>query len=488
MMAAVLPAMIAGCTADSWQEAPADAALVPISVSVAGNSTTRAGMEVQESQFLQNETVYVHFAEGTAVNSNSQAISNLLYRTTDNNGTTAITDGGQQPFVSPEVDAITVHAYYPHTDSYTQQYSDYQLMTETSDAFAVQEDQSDDEFYKFSDLMFATATVQRQGKSVMIPLQFRHLMAKVTIMAIAMENVTKINDIRLISGYRGIDITDPLNGTLGTALFDKNTAEASLKVWEKSGGADTVFCSALLPPQTIDGDFIRFSTDNGDYTYKVSQKTLESGKEHVFVLRVGATAPIDDSRTIVVSPIADQVYTGSAITPAVEVKNAQNETLTAGTDYRVVTTNAVNVGTATAIIIGLGERYAGSVEKVTFNIVKAAGTISFAKAADEIAYWENRTYNGDGTDNPLTKVGDGTVTYSSGDTSIATVDASTGRVTLLKDGTVTITATVADGQNYHYATPTASYTLTVKPRTPIDPNSNIDDWVDDGNNNPNVEF
>ena len=62
--------------------------------------------------------------------------------------------------------------------------------------------------------------------------------------------------------------------------------------------------------------------------------------------------------------------------------------------------------------------------------------------------------------NPLTKVGDGTVTYSSSDETIATVN-SNGEVTLYKKtGEVTITATVSDTSTYRYPTNTASYQLT----------------------------
>lgn len=65
--------------------------------------------------------------------------------------------------------------------------------------------------------------------------------------------------------------------------------------------------------------------------------------------------------------------------------------------------------------------------------------------------------------NMLTLEGDGTVTFSSDAPDVATVDATTGEVTIVGVGTATITATVADGINYTYAgNNTANYTVTVK--------------------------
>ena len=69
-------------------------------------------------------------------------------------------------------------------------------------------------------------------------------------------------------------------------------------------------------------------------------------------------------------------------------------------------------------------------------------------------------------ENPLTIVGDGTATYSSSNTAVASVVESgegAGTVTIVGTGEATITATIADGTNYTYAgNNTASYTLTVK--------------------------
>ena len=63
--------------------------------------------------------------------------------------------------------------------------------------------------------------------------------------------------------------------------------------------------------------------------------------------------------------------------------------------------------------------------------------------------------------NELTKTGDGTVTYASSKTDVATVNETTGEVTIVATGETVITATVADSDTYTYATKTASYTLTV---------------------------
>jgi uncharacterized protein YjdB len=100
----------------------------------------------------------------------------------------------------------------------------------------------------------------------------------------------------------------------------------------------------------------------------------------------------------------------------------------------------------------------------TVTIEKASGTISFAtatlKEALQAAAADNTFMQ------EVTKTGDGTVTYTISDNTCgATIDASTGKVTFTQAGSVTITATVADGKNYTYPTKTATYTLSVSDTT-----------------------
>lgn len=86
---------------------------------------------------------------------------------------------------------------------------------------------------------------------------------------------------------------------------------------------------------------------------------------------------------------------------------------------------------------------------------KTAGSISYATTTVE-----KTTYD-EAFTNELTKTGDGTVSYTSSKEAVATVDASTGEVTIVGAGETTITATVTDSDTYTYATKTASYIIKV---------------------------
>lgn len=86
---------------------------------------------------------------------------------------------------------------------------------------------------------------------------------------------------------------------------------------------------------------------------------------------------------------------------------------------------------------------------------KTAGSISYATTTVE------KTTADEAFTNELTKTGDGTVSYTSSKEAVATVDASTGEVTIVGVGTATITATVTDSDTYTYATKTANYIIKV---------------------------
>ena len=110
------------------------------------------------------------------------------------------------------------------------------------------------------------------------------------------------------------------------------------------------------------------------------------------------------------------------------------------------------------------------VTKANYTTVENSAVVSIQKAAASISYETtavSKTTNDEAFVNALTMTGDGTVTYSSDNVNVATVNSETGEVTIKGTGNVTIKATVADGTNYTYATKTAQYTLTVEAATGI---------------------
>ncbi len=128
-----------------------------------------------------------------------------------------------------------------------------------------------------------------------------------------------------------------------------------------------------------------------------------------------------------------------------------------GTTITVKASTPVHTYNLTVHVVDNGS---GKTKDATITIIvkKAAGSISYATKTI------TKTYGDAAFTNALTKVGDGTVTYSSSATGVATVDG-TGKVTIKGAGTTTITATVADGTSYTYATKTATYTLKVNKKT-----------------------
>ena len=104
------------------------------------------------------------------------------------------------------------------------------------------------------------------------------------------------------------------------------------------------------------------------------------------------------------------------------------------------------------------------------SIAKAAGSISYSTTTVD------KTYGASAFTNTLTKTGDGTVTYSSNKATVASVNSTSGQVSVGNPGSATITATVTDGTNYTYATKTATYTVKVSYTKDFAYNGSVHTW------------
>jgi len=265
--------LMPGCTADLPTEDGGAEQRVAIGVSTSlTDDGTRAATDLQVSQFAAGETFNVYFPDSKAT------VTHALFSVLDANGTTVLTEaeGNAQPYYVDKGTTVTLHAYYPQT------------VSETTTSFTVAADQTQDADYKQSDLMYASTPDYARGTdiSVIVPLLFVHKLAKLTIIVKVDDDISNITNVSIISGSRTIDITDGTTCTLGTTLSDAVSEDAPLTLYNDATGAKAVSGAVVMPPQAIDGGFIKVTTaSSGSVVYNTT-KTLVSGHNHTIVLNI----------------------------------------------------------------------------------------------------------------------------------------------------------------------------------------------------------
>ena len=207
----------------------------------------------------------------------------------------------------------------------------------------------------------------------------------------------------------------------------------------------------------------------GSYTVTVTDSETQTGTAAITFSKAVVTSCVisgPDSVAIPGTGETTKTYTAAAYDQFGDVMTGQTFTWTA-----VPTTTNATFDTSTGVLtvpqgaaagsIALSASVSGTDPAVTGSktvtiSAKAAQTLSFADSAKTAAYGDAAF-----TVTATHAAGDGAVTYSSDDddTHVATVNASTGAVTIVGTGSATITATAAETADYAQAT--ASYTLTV---------------------------
>ncbi len=269
------------------------------------------------------------------------------------------------------------------------------------------------------------------------------------------DGTTLTNNGRIIN-YGTIDGT--VTGTVATPL----TVEMIIV-------ADATYTGvAVTPDVTVVKDGVAYTKDT-DYTVSYSDNTNAG------------------MATVTVTPKEGSLLLGSAVEKKFTIAKADNEWTTAlsmdgwtyGEDAKeptavakfgtpiftysneengtYITEQPIKAGTwyVKATVEGT-DNYTELCETKEFSIAKAAATLSFAEVTVSATIGET-------VENTLTVTPEGvTVSYSSSDEKVATVDASTGAITLVGTGETIITATISDPNYTGYP---ASYTLTVSKAT-----------------------
>lgn len=230
------------------------------------------------------------------------------------------------------------------------------------------------------------------------------------------------------------------DGTVTYSSSDTKVAEVNATTGEVTIKGDGV---AIIKATVTDGPTYTYATNEASYTLGVGTATMTVTAE-------GYSGTYDGN------------------THGITVKAPDGATVKYGTtadDYDLdASPSYSDAGTYTVYYKVTMPGFTIVTGSVTVIIEKASGTISFTTATPKEALHAAAADNT--FTQEVTKTGDGTVTYTISDNTCgASIDASTGKVTFTQAGSVTITATVADGKNYTYATKTATYTLSVSDTT-----------------------
>ena len=293
-------------------------------------------------------------------------------------------------------------------------------------------------------------------------------------------------DGKLTLGSNTFNLNGYTAWQIGSIRDDFNTYYIFVRV-NISATATATAASGLVANGSAQNLLVNCSATNGSMRYSTDGSTwsdkIPTGKaagDYTVYYKAVGTSPYKDSGvtgpitvTITEPPIASVskaptaktlTYNGSEQTLA-NAGSATNGTmqycLTENGTYSSNIPKGTNAGSYKVYYYVKGNSGYQDSAKSSINVTikKAAGSINYETST------LTKTYGDTSFTNNLKITGDGKVSYSSSNTNVATVNASTGAVTIKGVGSTTVTATVADGTNYTYSTTKSTYNLGVNKKT-----------------------
>ena len=179
------------------------------------------------------------------------------------------------PYYPLDGSTVDIKAFYPASAS--------------TGSFTVMSDQSTDEGYAASDLMWATP-ITGQGLSLTpVNLTFNHKLTKIVINVNAVEGIGNITAIRLTGVKPTVSFNNTTDGAVGEASGDATTITVAM-------GGNLTTGTAIIPAQAIDGAFVQIVTAGGTANFTVN-KTFAANNCYTADITVGASS-IDLTNTI----------------------------------------------------------------------------------------------------------------------------------------------------------------------------------------------
>ena len=267
--------LLTGCQADKADD-PRQDGLVPVTLTASQGSIlsisrgmTRAadGLYSASSGFSGGETVRVF------MNSSSSSSDYTVGSPTA--GVSSLTGGSL--YYPPSGD-ITLFAVYPAA---------------SASSHTVAYDQSSDDNYKASDLMYATKTVAQADKTAAQNLEFAHQLVKLKLNIIKGAGITSVTEVKMKNVKRTVSVA-PTTSSAGvgsaTSTGDENGDE--ILIYSGSNTSDSQTYACVFPAQAWNNtDFITVTADSKTVTYQLNRSTWTAGAEYELTFHLNAVAP-----------------------------------------------------------------------------------------------------------------------------------------------------------------------------------------------------
>ncbi len=261
LMLGVVMLLPASCIEDNMDKSATGEGMVPINLTISPKavSTRTATTDIQSAQLASGQTFYAYFTSADVAPRSS------TFTADGAGGTTP----ASQPYFKLSETSTGVRAYYPSS------------VTEATTSFTVEADQSGDDAYRASDLMFASANITKVFPASTGALTFAHKMAKIKV-----TTTTRVSSIKTIK-LKGILPTVPFTASTG-ALGAATGSATDITMYSHSGQTANINCVALIPPQSkaADATLIEVTSalhSSTPLTYKLPNAiTFQSGLQYIF--------------------------------------------------------------------------------------------------------------------------------------------------------------------------------------------------------------
>ena len=280
MTMAVAMLVFAGCSndeneMDNWNGE------IRLSSGLDVQKVTRAATDIQGEKFVSGEAIDVFISENTTAGQETATVTTytqpLVYETGENGALNP--PAGSQPYFPASGNGVNIFAYYPKGKVTS-------VDAGTTIEFTVETDQSGDDNYKQSDLMYGKPTKNPVGRtSSPTALTFTHLLSKVTVTLTSGDGSPSLDGA--VVKFKNVKPATTLITATGTISAASGTATDIIVL---NAASSNLSGSAIVVPQTLPDTFIEVTLANGGVLTSdltgVTDVKFEGSNEYKYDIKV----------------------------------------------------------------------------------------------------------------------------------------------------------------------------------------------------------